>query len=68
MPIIFKTIAFALYYLVELLWTAIGVFLAYLINGLMADKIGRRTLINVWSGLYPIAVILVVMGVNSMIL
>jgi MFS family permease len=47
------------------LWTAFGVFIAYLINGLLADKIGRKPLIYIWCGLYPIGIIIVVVGVNA---
>jgi MFS family permease len=40
------------------LLTVFMVIIAYLINGLLADRIGRRPLLYLWSGLAPISVLI----------
>ena len=44
------------------LLTIFTVMAAYLINGLLADRIGRKPLLYLWSGLLPISVIFWVIG------
>jgi MFS family permease len=45
--------------------TVFMVIFAYLINGLLADRIGRKPLLYLWSILAPISVLLWVFGVYS---
>jgi len=44
------------------LMTIFAVFIAYAINGFLADKIGRKPLLYLWSFLSPISVIIWVFG------
>jgi len=47
------------------LLTVFTVMIAYLINGLLADRIGRKPLIYLWSLLLPISVIMWVLGATN---
>ena len=47
------------------IWTVPAAFGAFLINGLLADKIGRKPLIYLWSALLPISVITWVIGAQN---
>ena len=46
------------------LLTIFAVFIAYAANGLLADKIGRKPLLYLWSFLSPVSVILWVFGAH----
>ncbi len=45
--------------------TIFTVMIAYLINGLLADRIGRKPLLYLWSFLLPISVVIWVFGATS---
>ena len=45
--------------------TIFTVMIAYLINGLLADRIGRKPLLYLWSLLLPFSVVVWVLGANS---
>lgn len=44
------------------LWTVFAVIIAYLANGILSDRVGRKPLIYLWSILLPTSVILWVFG------
>ncbi|TFG14968.1 MAG: MFS transporter [Promethearchaeota archaeon] len=44
------------------LWTILAVIVAYTINGILADRIGRKPLLYIWAALMPISVIIWVLG------
>jgi MFS family permease len=45
--------------------TIFTVLIAYLTNGFLADRIGRKPLLYLWSFLLPVSVIMWVLGANS---
>jgi len=47
------------------LMTIFTVMIAYLTNGFLADRIGRKPLLYLWSFLLPISVIIWVLGANN---
>ncbi len=47
------------------IWTVFAVLIAYLINGLLADRIGRKPLVYLWSCLLPVGVLTWVIGVHD---
>jgi len=47
------------------IWTLIGVLVAYLLNGFLADRIGRKPLMCIWSGLMPIGTFTWVIGAHD---
>jgi len=47
------------------IWTVFAVLIAYLINGLLADRIGRKPLVYTWSCLLPVAVLTWVIGAHD---
>jgi MHS family alpha-ketoglutarate permease-like MFS transporter len=47
------------------IWTVFAVLFAYLINGLLADRIGRKPLVYLWSCLLPIGVLTWVIGAHD---
>jgi len=47
------------------IWTVIAVLIAYLINGLLADRIGRKPLVYLWSCLLPVGVLTWVIGAHD---
>ncbi len=44
------------------LWTILAVLVAYTINGVLADRIGRKPLLYIWAALMPISVMMWVWG------
>jgi MHS family alpha-ketoglutarate permease-like MFS transporter len=47
------------------IWTVPAVLIAWFINGMLADRIGRKPLIYIWSGLLPIAVVTWAIGAHN---
>ncbi len=47
------------------IWTVFAVLIAYLVNGLLADRIGRKPLVYLWSGLLPVGVLTWVIGAHD---
>ncbi len=47
------------------LWTVFAILIAYLINGFLADRIGRKPLMYIWSGLMPVGTFIWVIGAND---
>lgn len=47
------------------IWTVVAVLIAFLINGLMADRIGRKPLVYLWSCLLPVGVLTWVIGAHD---
>ena len=47
------------------IWTVFAVLIAYLINGLLADRIGRKPLVYIWTCLLPVGVLTWVIGAHD---
>ncbi|MFX1339434.1 MAG: MFS transporter [Promethearchaeota archaeon] len=47
------------------IWTVLAVLIAFLINGLLADRIGRKPLVYLWSCLLPVGVMIWVVGAHD---
>jgi len=47
------------------IWTVFAVLIAYLINGLLADRIGRKPIVYMWSSLLPVGVFIWVFGAHG---
>jgi MFS family permease len=47
------------------IWTVVAVLIAYLINGLLADRIGRKPLVYLWSCFLPVGVLTWALGAHD---